>query len=84
MLSLFDVFYSYWRGGFFCELAIEELHILASKIVVFLGGTWKPVTIPVGLGMSESFSVPCDTIIELFWREVSPDRGIWQKALVST
>jgi hypothetical protein len=73
---LFDVFYRYWRGGFFCELAIEECHNFASKSI-FLGGTWKPVTIPALFGMSESFSVPYDTILQLFWRNVSGDRGIF-------
>ena len=73
---LFDVCYRYWRGGLFCEFAIEECHNFASKMV-FLGSTWKPVTIPASFGMSESFSVPYDTILQLFWRKVSPDRGIF-------
>jgi len=63
VLGLFDVFYRYWRGGFFGCLTIEEVHKFASEIFVFLGDTSKPVTTPALFGMSESFSVPYDTII---------------------
>ncbi len=51
--------------------------------MVCLGSTWKPVTIPALFGMSESFSVPYDTILQLFWCKVSPDRVIFPGSKLS-